>query len=150
MAEKNTLNEAGIIKSLEDVFAKAPHLPANVREILVKIAPWIALVFGILGVLAGLGAVGVSPVAAFGGVGNSVYVLISGVLTIIASVLMLMAFPKLQKHLYGGWRLLFWSEVVSVVSSLIGIAVAPGSIVGAVIGALIGFYILYEIKSYYK
>jgi hypothetical protein len=149
MAEKNnSFNEGQIVDSMGDFFKKAPHLPANVREILVKIAPWIALVFGILGVIAGLGAVGISPVAAIGGVGNSVFLIVSGVLTIVSSVLMLMAFPKLQKHQYGGWRLLFWSEIVSVVASLLGITAA--SILGAVIGALIGFYILFEIRSYYK
>lgn len=149
MADKNnSFNENQIVDAMEDFFKKAPHLPANVREVLVKIAPWIALVFGILGVLAGLGAVGVSPVAALGGIRNSALVLVSGILTIISSVLMLMAFPKLQKHQYGGWRLLFWSEVVSVIASLLGITAA--SILGAVIGALIGFYILFEIKSYYK
>lgn len=153
MAEKNNaVNEAQIIAAMDDFFSKAPHLPANIREVLVKIAPWIALVFGILGVLAGLGAVGVSPVVALGGVQNSAFVLVSGILTIVSSVLMLMAFPKLQRHQFGGWRLLFWSEVVSVVSSLLGITAGNpvGTLLGAVIGALIGFYILFEIKSYYK
>lgn len=151
MAEKSTsMNEKELIRSMENFFIKAPHLPANIREVLVKIAPWIALIFGILGVIAGLGLVGVSPVAVLGGVGNSFLLVISGILTIISSVLMLMAFPKLQSHQYAGWRFLFWSEVVSFISSLLGIADNPGSIVGAIIGALIGFYILFEIKSYYK
>lgn len=145
---QSSFNEKQVIESMEDFFKKLPQLPANIREVLVKIAPWIALIFGILGVVAGLGAVGVSPVAVMGGVGNSMFLLVSGILTIVSSVLMLMAFPKLQKHQYGGWRLLFWSEAVSVVASLVGIT--PASIIGAVIGALIGFYLLFQIKSYYK
>ena len=147
MAE-SSFNEKQIIDSMEDFFKKAPQLPANIREVLVKIAPWIALIFGILGVVAGLGAVGISPVAVMGGVGNSMFLLVSGVLTIVSSVLMLMAFPKLQKHQYGGWRYLLWAMVVNVVASLLGITAA--SIIGAVIGALIGFYLLFQIKSYYK
>lgn len=147
MAE-SSFNEKQIVSSMEDFFKKFPQLPANIREVLVQIAPWIALIFGILGVVAGLGAIGVSPVAVMGGVGNSMFLLVSGVLTIVSSVLMLMAFPKLQKHQYAGWRFLFWSEVVSVVASLLGITAA--SIIGAVIGALIGFYLLFQIKSYYK
>lgn len=151
MAErKSSFDEAGLIRSMEDFYAKAPYLPANIREVLVKIAPWIALVFGILGVIAGLGLIGVSPVGVMAGVGNSAVLVVSGILSIIYSVLMLMAFPKLQKHQYPGWRFLFWSEVLSFVSSLISSTVTPGSIVGAVIGALIGFYILFEIRSYYK
>jgi hypothetical protein len=153
MAEKNnSMNEEQIIRSLEDFFKKAPNLPTNIREILVKITPWIALIFGILGVLAGLAAVGISPVALVDSVGSSVFVLVSGVLTLISSVLMLMAFPKLQKRLYSGWRLLFWSEVVSVVASLLGVTAGNyvGAIISAIIGALIGFYLLFQIKSHYK
>jgi len=147
MAE-SSFNEKQVIESMEDFFKKFPQLPSNIREVLVKIAPWIALVFGILGVVAGLGAVGVSPVAVIGGVRNSAFLLISGILTIVSSVLMLMAFPKLQKRQYAGWRYLFWAEVVSVVASLVGITAA--SVLGALIGALIGFYLLFQIKSYYK
>lgn len=145
---KGLANEDQVIRSMDDFFKKAPQLPANIREILVKIAPWFALIFGILGVIAGLGAVGLSPIALGAGVEASAFVLISGILTIVSSVLMLMAFPKLQKHQYGGWKLIFWSEVVSVIASLLGITM--GSILGAIIGALIGFYLLFQIKSYYK
>ncbi len=141
-------SEDQFITTLENFYKNAPNLPVNIREVLVKIAPWFALIFGILGILGGLGAVGFSPVGLVDGVGTSLFLMVSGVLTIVASVLMLMAFPKLQKHQYGGWRLLFWSEVVSILASLLSITV--GSILGAVISALIGFYILFQIKSYYK
>ena len=110
-----------------------------------KITPWIALIFGILGVLAGLGAVGVSPVVVFGGVRNSMVVLLSGVLTIVASVMMLMAYPKTKALRLNGWTLLFWSSVVSFVASLI-----IGSILSAIIWGLVEFYLLFQIKSYYK
>ena len=149
MAENNnSLNENQIIHSMDDFFKKAPQLPVNIREVLVKIAPWIALIFGLLGVLAGLGLLGVSPIAALDGAQSSLFLVVSGILTIISSVLLLMAFPKLQKHQYAGWRFLFWSRVVSIISSLIGIT--AGSIIWVVIGALIGLYILFQIKSYYK
>jgi hypothetical protein len=142
MAEKKSTD---LIATLEELFVKAPNLPVNAREMLVKVAPWIALIFGILGVLAGLAAFGLSPLALFGGVGASGFLLLTGVLTIASSVLMLMAFPKLQTRQMGGWTLLFWSEVINVVASLLG-----GNIVGALIGAVIGFYLLFQVKSYYK
>lgn len=137
-----------LIATLEDLYKSAPSLPVNIREVLVKITPWIALIFGVLGVLGGLTAVGFSPLGVFAGIGSSVTLLLSGILTIVASVLMLMAFPKLQKHLYAGWTLLFWSEVVSFVSSVLSLSV--GSVIQALIGAAIGFYLLFQIKSYYK
>lgn len=149
MAEKSSsLNENQVISSLEDFYKKAPHLPANIREVLVKIVPWIAVIFGVLTVLGGLALVGVSPVAMFGGVGNSVFALVSGVIAIVSGVLMVIAFPKLQKHQYAGWRLLFWVEVLNIVSSLLALSVS--AVIGAIIGALIGFYLLFEIRSYYK
>lgn len=133
-----------LVKSLEGVFKQAPHLPANIREILVNIAPWIALIFGILGIIAGLGLVGVSPLALFGGVRASVTVLASGVLTLISSVLMLLAYPKLRKRDYAGWMWLFWSELLSAVAALFSLSV------GSVLGVILGFYLLFEMKSYYK
>lgn len=141
----NNKTVVDLIKTLEDFFAKAPALPANVREIIVKITPWLALIFGILGVIGGLGAVGLSPVAAVAGVDQSVLLVIAGILSIIGSVLLLMAFPKVKAHKLEGWKLLFLSQVVGVLSSVIS-----GAILGAVIGGLIGFYFLYQIKSYYK
>lgn len=150
MAEKNSsLNEKQVIHTMEDFFNKAPQLPANIREVLVKIAPWIALVFGILGVLGGLSLVGVSPLAmGIDGIANTTYGVVIGLLAIVASVLLIMAFPKLQKNQYAGWRLLFWSAVIGVVSSLISLN--AGTIIGAIVWGLIRFYILFQIKSYYK
>lgn len=133
-----------VIAALEKFFKQLPNLPDSIREVLVKIAPWLALVFGILGVIVGLGALGLSPVALLGGLDASFIVLITGIVAIVASVLMLMAFPKLQKRQHRGWELLFWSEVVSVVSAVIAFSV------GSILGVLIGFYLLFQIKSYYK
>ena len=130
---------------LEDVFKKAPALPANAKETLVKITPWIALIFGVLGILAGLGEVGVSPIAVFGGVRSSAMILVSGILTIVSSVMMLMAYPKTKAHAMSGWTLLFWSTIVSLVASLI-----LGSIISAIVWGAIELYLLFQIKSYYK
>lgn len=143
MAESN--NKIDVIVMMGDWFKKAPELPTNAKEGLVKITPWIALIFGILGILGGLGAVGVSPVVVFGGIRNSMMVLVSGILTIVSSVMLLMAYPKTRAHKEAGWRLLFWSAVVSLVSSLV-----VGSIVSAIIWGVIEFYLLFQIKSYYK
>ena len=124
MAKENSFD---LVTTLEDVYKSAPKLPENARETLVKITPWIALIFGILGVLAGLSLVGVSPLGLFGGVRNGAMVLISGIAAVVASVMMLMAYPKLQKRLMGGWVLLFWSEVVNIVSSLLTLSAGRGN-----------------------
>ncbi len=133
-----------IVASLEKLFKGLPHLPENVREVLVKIGPWLALVFGILGILVGVGAMGVSPLALFGGVRTGMMVFVRGLLTLVLSVLMLLAYPGLSKRAYKGWIYLFWAEALSVVYAVLTVSAGP------VLGALIGLYLLFEVKRYYK
>ena len=138
----------GLIKSLEDMFKKLPALPAKAIDVLVMITPWIALIFGILGVLSALTGLGVltafAPLAVAGAVGGYGLGYVALAALAISSVLMLVAFPGLKKVKAGGWRWLFYSEVASVIGSLVSISL------GGIIGALIGFYLLFQIKSRYK
>lgn len=141
-----------IIDTLGDWYAKTPSLPKNVKDILVKITPILALVFGILGVLgaiAGLGLLTVfSPLAALGGVnGVSSYGggFIAALFLLASSILLLAAFPGTKARKKQGWNLLFWSEMVGLIGSIVSLSFFSG-----IIGALIGFYLLFQIKSYYK
>ncbi len=141
-----------LIVVTEKWFAKAPHLPPNIREVLVKIAPILALVFGVLGVLGSLAGLGIltflAPFAAMGGAyGMSYYGtgMVAALVWLVSSALMLAAFPNLRSRKTQGWNLLFWSEVINLAGSLIAL-----NFVSGLIGALIGFYILFQIKSYYK
>ncbi len=145
-------NSKDVVGMLEDVFAKAPALPTNAKEVIVKIVPIVAIVFGILGVLGAISGLGIltvfSPIALFGGaLGISSYGtgFIAAILWLISSLLMLAAYPGTKVRKLTGWNLLFWSEVVSLGGSLFA-----GSIVSGIIGAAIAFYILFQIKSYYK
>ncbi len=143
MAESK-IKATDIIGTLENFYKQVPNLPANAREVLVKIAPAISLIFGVLGVLVGLSALGLSPLALLGGLHSSFVVLLTGIATLVSSILLLMAYPKLAKGKYKGWEYLFWSQSVSVISAVISLSL------GSVLGMLIGFYILFQIKSYYK
>jgi len=134
---------------MEEWFLKLPPLPKNAKQVLVKITPWIALIFGILGILAGLAGFGLlaafSPLIAMGsGLNGAAGSLASAFLALIASILLLLGFPGTKNQKMQGWKMLFWSEVVSVIGSVIAI-----SLTGVVFSA-IGFYLLYQIKSYYK
>ncbi len=138
------------IKMMEEWFSKLPVLPVNIKEVLVKIAPWFALIFGILGVLGSIAATGLvaalSPVVLVGGgVGAVTGGIVGMVLALVASVFTLMAYPGLKNRKVAGWNWSFYSQLVSVVSSVVAL-----NLVGAVVGALIGFYLLFQIKSYYK
>lgn len=135
---------------LEEWFNKLPSLPKGGQKVLVQIAPWISLIFGILGVLVGLGGLGIlsvlSPLMLLGsGVSNTTGSLVSVAISLVSSVLLLVAFPGLKAKKMQGWTMLFWSQVAAFVASLVML-----SIVGGLVGAVIGFYLLYQIKSYYK
>ena len=133
---------------MEEWFKKLPPLPANAVDAIYGITPWIALVFGIIGVLGALSGFGILtflvPFAVLSGASGYGLGMISAVGWLISSVLMLLAFTGLKAGKISGWNMLFWSEVVSVVSSLVAFSL------GSVIGAVIGFYLLFQIKPKYK
>lgn len=145
MAEK-TANQ--LDATLEDIFKKTPPLPANAVETLYKITPWLALIFGILGVLLSISALGVlsvlSPFAVAAGARGFGLGMVSTIGWLISSAMMLVAYPGLKAGKMNGWTLLFWGEVINAVTSIIGINIS------SVIGAAIAFYILYQIKPKYK
>lgn len=140
------------IETMAEWFDKAPQLPKNWREVLVKITPVLALIFGLLGILVGISGLGAltvfSPLAALGGVsGMSSYGtgFITAIIYLLGSILLLAAYPGTKAHKKSGWNLLFWSEAVNFVGGIVSL-----SIVSAIIGALIGFYLIFQIRSYYK
>ncbi|MDO8609713.1 MAG: hypothetical protein Q7R95_04140, partial [bacterium] len=158
MATKATDLKSALVQ-LEDTLElylvkKAPFtLPDNVKEIIVKFAPYLSilmLVVAIPGILLalGLGSV-VAPFTAMMGPQYAVsygmgYVVSMAVLA-VSVVLEAMAVPGLFSRSLKAWHLLFYASLISAVSSLLS-----GQIVSAIIGAVIGLYFLFQVKSYYK
>ena len=145
MAEKSVKQ---LDKVLEDFFKQLPPLPANAVSAIFKITPWLALIFGILGVLGAISAFSLfsvlTPFAMMGGANNWGLGIVASIGWLVSSIMMLLAFPGLKAGKMGGWNLLFWSELVNIVTSIIGISI------GSVIGAAIALYLLYQIKPKYK
>ena len=142
-----------LLKPLKDVYAKAPALPKSADDVLVSLAPWLALIFGILAVLTGIGGLGLftafSPLAyMYAGAGFSALLVVSAVIVIVEGVVMLLAFMPLRARRVRGWNLLVWGEGLAILGSLITLRV--GDVIGALIGAAIAFYILFQVESYYK
>ncbi len=147
----NYLNQ--LTKALDENYKKLPVLPKGVNEFIVSVAPWLALVFGVLAIVTGLGAFGLltalSPVAMYAGAGGYAFTgLLAAVVLLLQGVVELLAFPGLKARKVKGWNLMFYSLLLSVLSSVVALSV--GSVVGAVVGFLIGYYFLYQVKSYYK
>lgn len=143
----------GLLKTLDENYAKLPALPKGVNEFIVSVAPWLALIFGVLAVFSGLGAFGIltalAPVAAVAGAGQYAFTgLLAAVVLLAQGAIELWAFPSLKARKVKGWNLMFYGLLLSVVSSVIALNV--GSVVGALVGFLIGYYFLYQVKSYYR
>jgi len=142
---------SGLEGTLAPVFEKFPHLPAGGREFIVSVSPWIALIFGILGVISLLGLGGLGILMSVVTFGLALPILIHILIGLLSAALLLMSFPGLKARTKRGWNLLFYSLIVSIVGSLVGLFVGGmTNIVGMALGALIGFYLLFEIRSYYK
>ena len=154
MAEGSSANPLGQLEgTLDEYFGKkAPALPQNIREFIVKVAPYltiIGIIFTVPAILLLLGIGSVATVLApVGGAPavTSVPTMWAGILLLIPVVVLeAMAVPGLFSRKASAWRLVFWAQLISIISNLVQF-----NIIGAIISALIGFYILFQIKSIYK
>lgn len=148
---KNFLNKLEV--TLNEYFGKqAPQLPENIKEIIVKLAPYlviISVIFAIPALLVLLGLNGfATAIAPMGGVSSvaSVPGMWLGTLLLIPSIVLeAMAIPGLFARKAVAWKYMFWSQLISVIASVLSL-----NLVGAIIGGLIGFYLLFQVKNYYK
>ncbi|MBI1863038.1 chromate transporter [Candidatus Microgenomates bacterium] len=137
-------------KTLKVYFVdKAPfQIPTGGKEFIVQYGPWITLVLLILALPVIFAALGLtaflSPFAAMGGQRASINFL-SIILSVIALILEAMALPGLFRRSKSGWNLLFYSSIVSAIDNLVNFHLG-----GLIIGLLIGWYILFQVRSYYK
>lgn len=148
-----------VVTPLEGIFADLPHLPKGVVEFLVKVAPWLVALGGVLSVLSAINMLQLA-MNPFGGVMgrfmaefvqiNPLYYWITAVVGVLNGGLAFLAFKPLRERKLDGWMLLFWMEMLGVASSVVSIVLVRGGIVMTVIGLLIGFYILFEVKPAFK
>ncbi|HOW60641.1 MAG TPA: hypothetical protein P5548_01020 [Candidatus Moranbacteria bacterium] len=138
----------------EYLVKKAPFaIPAGGKEFIVKVAPYLIIIFAIIAIPGILLALGLSTVLApFAMVGYAIghgfgfLALISLVISIVVVVMELIAVPGLFKRTKGGWKLVFYASIVSLIGSIISVA----GIISGIIGAIIGWYILFQVKELYK
>lgn len=150
-SNKDISNSLGKLESTLKVYFvdKAPfQLPTGVKEFLVQYGPWITLALLILALPVMFAALGLtallSPFSSMAGARAEINYL-SVILGIIVLILRAMALPGLFRRSKSGWNLLFYSTIVSAIDSLLTLNIA-----GLVLGLLIGWYILFQIRSYYK
>lgn len=141
-------NLAKLDKTLEEyLVTKAPALPDNAKGGLVKILPWLALIFGLLavpGILAvfGIGAIA-TPFLMLAGQ-RTLFFWLSWIIMVIQVVLELMAVRPLFAHSRKGWELMFYSGLLGVLYTLTSFSPM------ALVMTVVMFYLLYQVKSSYK
>jgi len=142
-------------KFFEDLFLKkiGLQLPANIKEVIVKIAPWltiIGIVLSLPGLLAvfGMGAFVAGMMSAYGVNYGGRYYLGVAVL-VVQLILMAMAVPGLLKREIKGWRFIYYSALVSAAYGIIS-TLSLGGIFWSLLSSLIGLYFIFQVKSYYK
>jgi len=140
-------------KLLDKYYVKLPAFPKGLNEFIVAVAPWLALIFGVLGILAGVNTFGalsvMTPFAAFAGVqGYAFATIFSAIILLLQGLIGILAFAPLKAKKVRGWNLMFYSLLLSLLSSLAYLNVY--TILNALIGALIGYYVLYQVRAFYK
>lgn len=150
----NLVNEVRkLSKFLDPYYMKLPNLPKGATDFIVSVAPWLALIFGVLAILGGVAAFGLfsiaSPFAAVSGAGQYAFTgLIASLVILVQGVIELLAFSPLRSRRERGWNLLVCSLVLSVVSSIFYLNAY--TVISSIFWALVGYYFLYQVKSYYK
>lgn len=127
---------------------KAPKLPENVINFIVKANPYLIIISLILTLpiimfAFGLGAL-ISPLA-FLNMGYGVHFSLSTIFTLVILVLNIMAIPGLFKRLKSAWNLMFYASLVQALSYLLSFSL--GSLI---IGTAISWYFLFQIRKQYK
>lgn len=127
---------------------KAPSLPVGIKDVIVSISPWIAvvlLIFTIPAILILLGLSALIPFALVGGATSGFGYFATTIGAIVSLVLYMMAIPGLFSRSKQGWNYIYYSNLVSLVIGIISL-----QIFGALLGFAVSMYFLFQVRSYYK
>ncbi len=131
---------------------KVPALPLSLKELLVNWMWWLVLIgvvfliWSLIGVLTLL--FGISSFAPWSMVMGpfmwlAMLIYFGGMLIVLYFEIKALPLIKERKRL--GWQYLYWGLLVSLAAEILSF-----NWVGAFLSALVGFYLLFQIKEYYK
>jgi len=157
--------------SLEGAFKGAPKIPDNGRKAIVNWLPWLALIAGVLQLMAtwslwrsGRRAneliSGINEFARAFGVKDTapelnVFYWVALVFLGVSAVMLLMAYPGLKARKKDGWNWLFYGTLVNLAYGVVTMFFdnyyggGASRLVWSLIGAVIGFWILFQIRGSY-
>ncbi len=133
----------------EYLYNKLPHLPNEWRELLVKIAPYITILFVVLSIPVILAALGVgaflSPLVAMGGgIGAVAGFSVAIIVFAVSVVLEAMAIPGLFSRSKSGWQLMYYSTLINAIYNFVTF-----NLFGFILGTALSLYLLFQVKSHY-
>lgn len=144
MAEKTLVD---LETRLDNLFKKAPSLPAEIIGLIVDYGPYLALISGALGLFSILSA-GFRLGVFFGPLGlvglSLVNYYLQIILNIIASVILILSFKPLKEKKYRGWQMLFYLTLIYAVFAIFLFNL------GGLVGVILSFYILFQIRGKYS
>lgn len=155
----------GALQNLEDqlgqLFKDLPALPKGAKDLLVQWWPYVALVLGVLQLLAAIGLFGLitaaSAVIIYAGAAYTGFSLIAAyagiALLVVNAVIFFMAFSPLTKKAKRGWDLLFLSSIINALYGVSQVFIGArgiGSLLGSLVGTAIGLYLLFQIRDRYS
>ncbi len=156
--------------SLAGVFKDIPAIPKSGRDAIVKVMPWLALIFGVLQVLAAWGVWGLARTvdraadivntysayyavpAAHISTFDRLAIYVGAVVLLVCGAIGIMAYKPLSARLKRGWDLMFLASLVNLVYAVVAIFIQNrgiGSFIMSLIGSAIGFYLLFQIQGAY-
>lgn len=152
----HSVRPKGYLAKLEEflelyLVKKAPAIPKGGKDFIVKIAPWLVIIGLVLSVpaifsLFSLNAMmSANPYGAYVTTALGPSYWISIFLLVVVVVLEVLALPGLFNRKRQGWNYIFYSSLVSLVSSLISM-----NLVGFIIGGLLSLYLLFQVREFYK
>ncbi len=149
----------GLLSQLDKVsqeyfVTKAPlALPENLKEFIVKVAPYVSVVLAILllpvvlavfGLSALLAPVGMMGQAYFNPL-SSLWGIVGWIFSVAGLVLWIMAIPGLFARSKKGWTFSWYNTLLNFVQSIF-----TGNLIGGLISLVVGLYVLYQVKDKYK
>lgn len=144
---KNWLDELEV--KLEEIFTKKVwQLPIKVKDIIVKILPYLsvlALLVMIPMVLSLVGLTMLSPFAYMGGLRAGFGYSISIIFALVMGVLAIVIIPGLFKKEKKAWKIMYWMSLINAVLTLVRMDLGE-----LIIGTGLSWYVLFQIKEYYK
>lgn len=140
---------AQVDAAAEQLRVKLPLAPPGLLDGYMNVVPWIAIVFGVLGVLISLvalvGSTILGPLAVmFGAAGTGLTLILGSLLSLVAAAVDVAGGWLMVQRKATGWWLLAIGYVVGMLSSLV-----HGSVLGLVFWVLIS-YLHLQVKPNYR